>query len=242
MHNLPQNCRLLCALVSGGGMSIFATAANKQESSPLSLRDTLFGDLPIDQWTGNGSVAQGFPWSAFVLARARMKRGDRVAAVNNWREVINQPGLESRHYLQAWQFLRENGCPPPADVAKQVLGVVVEVGMPKGLDLLAAYPNYTACYYNFSGRGVVWEHPDSSLDVRIAQLLTVSENVVAQIGSWDRPRPEAPPAGQVRMNFLTPSGLHFGQGSLDVMSRDPIGAQVLYLAGELMRALIDRSR
>jgi hypothetical protein len=171
-----------------------------------------------------------------------MQKGDRQSAVNSWVQVISQPGLEPRHYLQAWNFLQQNGYEVPTSIAKIVLGVVVEVGMPKGVDLLAAYADHTARYYNFSGSGVVWEHPDASLDGKIDALLSASKRVVAQIGPWDRARPPAPQSGQVRLNFLTPSGLHFGQASLDVMSKDPIGAQVLFLAGELMRALVDISR
>ena len=50
-----------------------------------------------------------------------------------------------------------------------------------------------------------------------------------------------PPAGQARMSFLTPSGLHFGQGALDALSRDPLGGRVIQLATDLMRALIAKT-
>jgi len=223
-------------------MSIFTSGgAATMEPPRMDLRDTLFGDNPIDQWTGNGAVSQEFPWNAFVLARARMKHGDRDNAVRNWREVVNHPGLEPRHYLQAWNFLRQNGEQPTADIARKVLGVVVEVGMPRGLDLLAAYPDHSARYYNYSGSGVVWEHPDHSIDDKIDALLAASARVVSQIGPWNQPRPPAPPVDHVRLCFLTPSGLHFGQAHLDVMSKDPIGNEVLYLASELMQALIAKS-
>ena len=207
----------------------------------VEIRDTLFGDMPMDQWTGNGSAAQDFPWSAFVLARARIKRGDRQEAINNWLEIVQHPGLEPRHHLQAWNFLRQNGYEPAPGIAKKVLGVVVEVGMADGLDIVAAYPNHSARYYNYSGSGVVWEHPSHVLDDKIDALLAASVGVVAQIGPWDKPRPAAPPADYVRLNFLTPSGLHFGQAPMEVMSKDPIGGQVLYLAAGLMQGLIDQS-
>ena len=220
-------------------MSIFATMAGEaKKDPPISMRDTLFGDSPVDDWTGNGSLSQAFPWNAFVLGRARIRRGYREAAIANWLEVINQPGLEPRHYLQAWQFLRQSGYHPPADIARQVLGVVVEVGMPQGLDLVAAYPDHSARYYNFSGRGVVWEHPNDSLNAKIEALLEASTRVVAQIGPWNKPRPPAPPPNHVRLNFLTPSGLHFGQADIEVMSRDPIGGEVFFRAGELMQAMV----
>jgi hypothetical protein len=207
----------------------------------IELRDTLFGDLPVDQWTGNGSESQAFPWSAFVLARARMKSGDRENAVKNWYEVVSHPGMEPRHYLQAWHFLRQNGHEPPPEIARQLLGIVVEVGMPNGLDLLAAYPDHSARYHNLSGKGVVWEHPNDSLNSTIDELLATAARIVAQIGPWDKPRPEVPAANHVRLCFLTPSGLHFGQAHMDVMSKDPRGGQMLYLAGGLMQALVAKS-
>jgi len=206
--------------------------------SPVELRDTLFGDRPLDQWAGDGSPSQPFPWSAFIAARQDVGRGDREAAAKKWLELVNHPGLEPRHYLQAWHFLRIAGHQAPAGIAKQVLGVVVEVGMEGGLDLLAAYPDYSARYYNFSGAGIVWEHPADTLNEKIDALLEASSRVVAQIGVWKSPRPPAPQTGQVRLNFLTPSGLHFGQAQLELMSKDPIGGEVLYRAGALMQALI----
>jgi hypothetical protein len=143
--------------------------------------------------------------------------------------------------LQAWHFLRHNGQQPPPEVAKQVLGVVIEVGMPNGLDLLAAYPDHFARYYNFSGAGVIWEHPDGSLDSAIDQLLAASKVIVDKIGPWDQPRPIPPPRDQARLNFLTPSGLHFGQAPMAVLARDPMAGRVLQLATVLMQALIAKT-
>ena len=35
-----------------------------------------------------------------------------------WRQIAAMDGLESRHTLQAWHFLRQAGQPPPADRAR----------------------------------------------------------------------------------------------------------------------------
>jgi hypothetical protein len=113
--------------------------------------------------------------------------------------------------------------------------------MPGGVDLLAAYPDYSARYYNYSGSGIVWEHPDTSLNSPIDQLLEASRQVVAQIGPWEQARPTPPQRDQARLSFLTPSGLHFGQGPMAALSRDPIGGRVLQLATVLMRALIAKT-
>lgn len=214
------------------------TPATRKDSTPASLRDTLFGDLPLDQWPGHGSPVDAFPWSAFASARFHLAEGRKDKAIAAWQQILAHPGLEARHYLQAWHFLREQGQQAPPALAKEVLGVVIEVAMPQGLDLLAAYPDHSARYYNFSGTGVVWEHPDDSLNGEIDQLLEVAREVVARIGPWDGARPAAPEGDVVRLGFLTPSGLHFGQGPMGVLGRDPMGGKVIHFATVLMQALI----
>jgi hypothetical protein len=148
------------------------------------------------------------------------------------------PDLESRHYAQAWQFLRVYGVDPPPQIAKALLGVVIEVPMTGGLDVLAAYPEHTARYYNFSGGAVIWEHPDDSLDPLIDELLRAGQDVVNAIGPWDKPRPPAPAAGRIRISFLTPSGLHFGDGPADQIPADPLAKPVFDAGTKLMQALV----
>ena len=223
-------------------MSLLSSIASGQSEAPApSLRDTLYGDCALSLWPASDPGPDAYPWSVFAAARAQMARGDREGAVKNWYAIAYQPGLEPRHYLQAWQFLRQNGQQPPPETARQVLGIVVEVRMPQGLDLLAAYRDYSARYYNFSGRGVVWEHPNDSLNGLIDALLAAAAQVVSKIGPWSQARPLAPPNGQARLSFLTPSGLYFGQGAMDVLYRDSLGGPVLYHAGKLMEAMIDYS-
>lgn len=192
--------------------------------------------MPIARWPEE-TASQAFPWSAFIAARRSLENSDLAGAVDQWRQVLAANNLESRHHLQAWHFLRQHGQPPAPEVATNLLGVVIEVGMPKGLDLLAAYTDYSARYYNFSGAGVVWEHPDNSLDALIDSLLNASREVVAKIGPWDKERPAPPPSGQMRLSFLTPSGLHFGQGPISALASDPIGGRVVQAATQLMQAL-----
>lgn len=213
----------------------------RNDPPTIQIRDTLFGDMPLDHWPRNGVNTELFPWSAFVSAQKNLSSGDTAAAVQNLREVLAHSGLESRQYLQAWHFLRQQGEKPPSELAKQVLGIVVEVAMPQGVDLLAAYSDYSARYYNFSGAAVIWEHPDSSLNSTIDQLFEASRIVIGRIGPWEQPRLAAPPRDHARLSFLTPSGLHFGQGPISAFSKDPLGGRVLTLATILMKELIAKA-
>ena len=226
----------------GFGLLPPAPLFRKKKEVPNPIRDTLFGDMPLDRWPPDGVPLETFPWKGFVSARSYLAAGSQSDAVAYWRQILEDPGLESRQYLQAWHFLRRQGQQPPPDIAKRVLGVVVEVAMPEGLDLLAAYADHSARYYNYSGAAVVWEHPDSSLDSTIKQLLEASRQVVAQIGSWEQARPAPPPCDQARLSFLTPSGLHFGQGPMAALSRDPLAGRVIQLATVLMKALIAKTK
>ena len=54
--------------------------------------------------------------------------------------------------------LDTQGCRPP-EKAQDVLGVVVEVAMEKGLDLVAGYADHHA-RYNYSGAAIVWERTE----------------------------------------------------------------------------------
>ena len=215
---------------------------SREEPGALDIRDTLFGDLPLEHWPALGDSFREFPWNAFAKARAHLATGKRDSAVECWRQVVRQPDLEIRHHLQAWHFMRQHGVQPTAEVGKRVLGIVVEVALPEGLDLLAAYADYSARYYNHAGGGIVWEHPDASLDGTIDELLDASSAIVQDIGPWEEERPPAPAPGHVRLSFLTPSGLHFGQAAWSDLSGDPAAARVLELATHLMTSLIGKSK
>jgi hypothetical protein len=198
------------------------------------IRDTLFGDLPIEAWAAQGA---GEPWLAFARARDDLARANAQGAVATLAAIAQMPGLEARHYAQAWHFLRGLGVRPPPQLEKQVLGVVVEVAMNGGVDLLAAYADRSARYYNYSGSGVVWDRPNPSLDPLIDALLDAGRAVVVHIGPWEGPRRPPPAAGQVRLNMLTPAGLCFGEGPFQVLAGDPMGGRLIGAATQLMQGL-----
>lgn len=91
------------------------------------------------------------------------------------------PDLESRHYLEAWHCLRSLGEIPTDQESTRLLGVVVEVGMAKGVDLVAGYSDHHARYYNHSGAGVVWERPTAQLDSTIDNVLKAGAITLAAI-------------------------------------------------------------
>ena len=206
------------------------------------IRDTLFSDELLEKVaTYSKEPNDTSCWSHFANAQRILKNGNKSEAINELNKVLEITGLESRVYLQAWNCLRVLGNTPSADIASQVKGIVVEVALDKGLDLVAAYSDHSARYYNFSGAGVVWDASDPNIEKIVDELLAAGQVIVNNIGLWEKPRPPAPPKGSVRINLLTYGGLYFGQGKFEALAQDKLGGTTLKLATSLMQALIAKT-
>ena len=203
------------------------------------LRELLFGDVPLAAWVGRGS---GEPWDRFRAASDAIQRGDPIAAEQALDVIVAMPGLEARHYAQAWTSLRELGVTPPDDQAKRVFGVIMDVPMNGGRDTLAAYEDGSARYLNHSGAMIVWEArgSDAQIGARVDALLDAGRNLVRAIGPWNGPRPPLR-HDHARISLLTPSGLHFGEAPLDTLANDPMGAPLFAAATALVQALTARA-
>ena len=213
----------------------------KKKALQPQIRGVLFGDLPISRWSSENVGSHFEPWRSFAKARDGLNSGRAQEGIDLLHSILAMPTLESRHYVQAWHFLREVGVQPDTSVAKDLLGVVVEVALADGLDIVAAYADGTARDFNYSGSAVVWDSPDDSLNHQVENLLRAGRVVVDQIGPWEGARPAAPPTGQARISMLTPSGIHFGQTPFEVLAADQLGGAVIAAAIQLMQSLIAKT-
>jgi hypothetical protein len=206
------------------------------------LRQTAFGDVPLDAWPAPGAGHPGAPWDSFEQARQLVKAGRRDEAASIWQRIAATPGLESRHTLQAWHFLRQaTGQPPPAEVASWVLGVAAEVPAGNGHDLLVAYRDGTARYLNYSGKAVVWENrSDAQIEAAITGWVSAGQRLANDIGVWESPALPPLPAGAARALMLTPCGHRFGQAPVDVLFGDPMAGAFLSAATHLMQLVTSR--
>ena len=203
------------------------------------LRDLLFADAALEKVAGQSAAEGGTgPMALFVAAYHSANSGDETAATAALEKILDLPDLETRVCLQAWRCLRERKVAPPPDLADKIQGVVVEVAVEDGLDIVAAYVDHSARYFNYAGGGIVWESQDNEINKRIDDLLICGQNIVNVTGTWDQPRPPAPGRGMARVNALTFGGLHFGQAELVMLAADPLGGPAIKAALALMQALI----
>lgn len=211
----------------------------KPPGPAAALRQFVFGDAPVEAWIAQGTGDAGEPWASFERARqlARASMTDDAAAI--WRQIASADGLESRHVLQAWHFLRQAGQAPPADLGKLALGAVAEMPMNGAHDLLAAYRDGSARYLNYSGKVVVWEDRSvAPIREAIDRWLTVAQEIAKVIGAWDQPQLPPVPAGHARVMVLTPSGPHFGQGPAAALQADPMAGAFLGAAVSLLQLIL----
>jgi len=211
------------------------------QSAQRTPRDLLLGDLTVNEWLGNGSAE--IPWSLFNEARNQfMVKSDLKSAVKTYQKILGTPGLESRHYLQAWHFLRKLGTNPSPDIANQVYGMVVDVVIETGVETVAGYADHHARYFHSSGGATIWEAPNDSLNNVIDALLKTGEAPAKSLKPLDK-HPLAPGnLNQVQICVLTPAGIRHGVGTFEGWSKDPMGGPILMTATNLMKALVDLNR
>jgi hypothetical protein len=174
------------------------------------------GDTPVDG-----------PWPTLLAETAD------VAAL---RAIADDTAQEGRVRALAYQRLRAAGEPVPAKI---LLGVVVEVPQPQGLDVLAAFADGGVRYLNQSGKVAILDGAGHPATAAAEALLAVSQPVVDVIGPWDKPRRPPPKAGDVRMTFLVSDGLYFGEGPFSALRHDPMAGPVIAKATALLQRVVE---
>ncbi len=144
---------------------------------------------------------------------------------------------EGRIRYLAYKQLRDAG---HSVIAKQLLGVVVEMPLSGGLDTLAAYSDGGVRYVNQSGKLVAIEGV-ASFRPLVEDLFAASQPVVSKIGPWDKPRRPPPASGSLRLTFLVSDGLYFGEGPLSTMQREQLAGPIIKNATVLLQAVVATS-
>ncbi len=125
---------------------------------------------------------------------------------------------------------------------KQLLAVIVEVGLDEGLDVVASFGDGSARYINQTGKLLVWERTTDDTANKLKDDLFFKSNVIInKIAAWDKPRLPAPLKGNARITFLVSDGLYFGEGPVDVLFADSLAGPALNCAALLMKYLTEKS-
>jgi len=172
--------------------------------------------------------ATGFPWNVLL---AKKPDADKL------RVIAGTSTIDARHKLLANNILKTQGV---AINKKEPLGVVVEVALPVGLDVIAAYSDGTARYINHTGKMLVWENRTDVSEKILAQLFAASLPVISQIERIDNERKPFPENGKIRLTFLVSDGMYYWEGPYEQMHKDDLAGPVINAATDLLTYLSSR--
>lgn len=201
-------------------------AVGKLPSVPFSeIYELLFCDRPELYKPHNpGSPV---PWQSALYGQ-----GDSEAV----RGIAADPGQESRVRLLAYRWLAARGDTPSS---KEILGVVIEVGLETGNDTLVAYADGSVRYINQSGKLAVFEGAPPEVAAHAQSLVAASRNTVDQIGPWEHPRRPPPGRGDIRLSFLVADGLYFGEGPFNLLANEPLARPVIQAGLQLLQLCVE---
>lgn len=188
------------------------------------IYELLFCDN-INLYKPDASVSPEYPWNILYAP---------VPDMVDLEKLVFDDNAESRIKLLAYDAMRRNEFPIEE---KELLGVIVEIGLEEGLDVLSSYQDGTARYINYTGKMILWDVTDQTSKEITAQLFRDSLNIVHRIGPWTNPRKPHPVKGNVRLSFLVSDGLYFGEGPINVLFNDALAAPALSSATALMQYL-----
>ena len=190
------------------------------------IYELLFCD-DLERYRGS-AVANEYPWNALFAPATKSVELERIVSDP---DVETRPKILAANLLQSLNKTLDN---------KRLFGVIVEVGMDEGLDVLAAYEDGAARYINYTGSMIIWENKTEESNDLVADLFLAARNVVEQIGPWEAARLRRPVAGNIRLTFLVADGLYFGEGPFAAIAQDQIGGPVVGAATKLMQFLVSQ--
>ena len=210
----------------------------------LAIRETLYSNASLDPMINRikDDSKTVFPWSNFVEANQALKQNDKGKTIDLLKQITEANGLDTRIYLQAWHTLVSLGEMPPESVCGKIQGAVIENHMDHGLDIVAAYIDYSARYWNYTGAGIIWDARDPEIDKVIENLFYVNQQIMQRIGVGLRDTPPIPPKGNIRIFLMAYDGTCVGEGTYDFLYNDEMGKHVINAAYGLMMTLMDKQK
>jgi hypothetical protein len=209
-------------------VQIFSDSPYRDSAANL-IYNLLFCDN-LDLYKANTQPPYSYPFDILFSERS---------TVTELQKIIDDTTSDPRIKVLAYNRQLASGHKPSN---KELLAVIVEVGLDEGLDVLASFQNGTARYINQSGNILVWE---TTTDIKATQLtndlFSKSFEIINQIGPWDKPRKPHPKKGNTRLTFLVSDGFYFGEAPTKTLFDDKTANPTLIVATMLMQYLTEKS-
>lgn len=144
-------------------------------------------------------------------------------------------GEETHIRIQAFQKMRQQQLPVPY---KLLLGVIIEVGLGEGLEILSVYTDERVRYISAEKRLAVVETPTPALEQLIHKLLQDANTYMKDLSPCHSPRHQPPSYGCARFTFLASDGIYVGEGEFKHLQEIPQAADLIDDALNLLHEII----
>lgn len=185
---------------------LIAIATIEHELKPtLMLLDNLNCDRGLKEKNallGDASAPRSY--ALLLDAYAKVTCGDRLGAIALLQKELLLALGASFPTLTTWHRLRALGVQPGADVAREVLALIIETSQTGGMETIAVYSDGNSSYADPTRSMYL---PETRTDVRDAARQLVSDAApLFGIAKKESDVERALAVGQMRVTFLTPSG------------------------------------
>ena len=189
------------------------------------IYELLFCDR-LDLYHEKYQGIQGPPWSTILDDNPDLEALSRIAEDDT---------QESRVRMLAFNLLRAANKEVPQKI---LLGTIIEMHFPDGLDTLAVFADGSVRYINHTAKLAIVDSTSTVFHEEIQQVIATSKPIVKAIGPWDKVRLPEPKKENVRMTFLVSDGLYFGEGPMDVIQKEKMAAPLINAATSLLVKLV----
>ena len=194
-------------------------AAAMAAPDPL-LYEPMFCDRP-ELYRATASAA---PWQALLFGSAAEPAAVRALAAD--------PAADSRVRALAFGWLRQRQQPVPRG---ELLGVVFEVEVAGGLDVLAVYADGRLRYLHHAGRVALFDALPPAMQSAWAAVMSAARQASVTAQPWLRRGGALPGPGDVRLGFVRSDGLHLRQGRFEDLQRDAAAGPLLLAGAQLLQ-------
>jgi hypothetical protein len=221
--------RLFGFLKKSSGSNQNLIAEPYQDSATNIIYNLLFCD-DLELFKSNTKPPYSYPYDKIF---------SDLSSPDDLQKIIDDIASDPRIKILAYNKLLATGKKP---AKKELLAVIVEIGLDYGLDVLASFQNGSARYINQTGKILIWENTaDSNSKQLIDDLFAKSTAIINQIGPWEKPRKLHPQKNYCRLSFLVSDGLYFGEAPVSVLFDDPLANPALTAATKLLQYLNEMS-
>lgn len=148
--------------------------------------------------------------------------------------VVDNPDLPTPRRLLAYKQLATEGA---AVGARELLGVIVEIGMDGAVEVVAAMEDGTATIISPQGKIISLSHPDEISDEYVDPLLDAAIVAVNKWPSLKTARKQPPVEGIARITLLVADKVHIREGIFTELEQDSSAGPIFQHAASLLQWL-----